>query len=53
MYVIKWTYDLTCYLMLYLETILALASMTCIVDLDAYELHPGNKIVFNDFIDEC
>ena len=24
-----------------------------IVDLDAYELHPGDEKVFNDFINEC
>ena len=29
------------HLRVYLETIIALASMTYIVDLDAYELHPG------------
>ena len=35
------------------ETIIALASMTYVVDLDAYELHPEDEKVFNDFIDEC
>ena len=39
----KWTYDLTNHLMVDLETIIALASMTYIVDLDAYELHLGDE----------
>jgi hypothetical protein len=30
--------------MLYLETMIALASMTYVVDLDAYELHPGMEM---------
>jgi hypothetical protein len=46
----KWTYDLTGHVMVYLETIIALAFMTYIVDLFAYELHPGDEKVFNDFI---
>jgi hypothetical protein len=36
-----------------LETVMALASMTYIVDLDAHELHPGDEKVFNIFINEC
>jgi hypothetical protein len=36
-----------------LTTIIAIASMTYIIDLDAYELHIGDEQVFNDFIDEC
>jgi hypothetical protein len=39
--------------MVYLETIIALASMSYIVNLDAYELHPGDEKVCNDFINEC
>ena len=35
----KWTYDLIDHLMLGLETIIAITSMTFIIDLDAYELH--------------
>ena len=35
-----------------LETIISLASMTYIVDLDAYVLHPGDEKVLNNFIDE-
>ena len=35
--------------MIELETIIALAFMTYIVDLDAYELHPGDE-VFKNFI---
>lgn len=49
----KQTYDLTDYLMGNLETIIALASMTCIVELDAYELHLEDEKVFNNFINEC
>ena len=36
----KWTFNLTHHLMVDLETKITLASMTYIVDLDAYEL-PG------------
>ena len=36
-----------------LETIIALASMTYIKDLNAYELHPGDKKVSNNFFNEC
>jgi hypothetical protein len=35
-----------------LETTIARASMTYIVDLDAYKFTSGDEIVFNDFIDE-
>ena len=35
-----------------LETIIALASMTYIVDLDGYKLHPGDEKLFNNFINE-
>ena len=27
--------------------------MTNIIDLDAYESHPGDEKVFDDFINEC
>jgi hypothetical protein len=37
----KWTYDLTDHLKVYLERIIALASMTYVVDSNAYELHHG------------
>jgi hypothetical protein len=47
----KWTYNFTNHLVVDLEMIIALASMTYIVDLD-YELHPGDDKVFNNFIDE-
>ena len=43
----------TIYLMVDLETITTLASMTCIADLDAYELHPEDEKMFNNFINEC
>ena len=46
----KCTYDLIDHLMVDLETIIALASMTYIVDLDASELHPGDEKVFNDLL---
>ena len=37
----KWTYDHIDHLMIDLETIITLACMTYIVDLDAYECHWG------------
>ena len=40
-------------LMVDLKTMIAVASMTYIVNLNAYELHPGDEIIFNDFIYEC
>ena len=39
----KWTYDLTNFLIINLETITTLASMTYIVHFDAYELHLGDE----------
>jgi hypothetical protein len=42
----KWTHKLIYHLMIDLETIIALASMPYIIDLDAYELHPGDEKVF-------
>jgi hypothetical protein len=35
------------------KKIIALASMTYIIDLNAYELHPGDEKVLDDFINEC
>ena len=49
----KWTYDLTNHLIIDLETIIALAFMTYIIDIDGYELIPGDEKVFNKNIDEC
>ena len=49
----KWTYNLTSHLMLDLETIIALASMTYIIDLDGYELHPRDENFFDNYINEC
>jgi hypothetical protein len=49
----KWTYDLMDHLMVGPKRIIALAFMTYIVNLDAYELHVGNENVFNDFIYGC
>ena len=36
-----------------LETVIALASMTYIIELNAYELHLGDEKVFNNFMNEC
>ena len=49
----KWTYDLTDHLIVDLETIIALAFMTYIINLNAYELHPEDEKIFNVFINEC
>ena len=49
----KWTNNFTGHLMIDLETIIALAIMTYIIDLDAYKLHPRDEKVFNDFINKC
>jgi hypothetical protein len=49
----KWTYDFTYHLMIDLETIIAIASMTYVIDLDAFELHLGDEKLFIDFINEC
>ena len=35
------------------ETIIALASLTYIVDLDVYESHMGDENIFKDFINIC
>jgi len=43
----KWTYDLTNHLIVDLETIIALASMTYTRNFDGYMRHPGDKNVFN------
>ena len=48
----KSTYNLTDHLMVDLETIITLDTMTYIVELDAYELHPRDEKVFNDFANE-
>ena len=39
----KWTYNLPYHLMVDLKTIIALASMTYILDVYAYELHPRDE----------
>ena len=41
------------HLVLDLKTIIALASMTYILDLNVCELHARNEKVFDDFIYEC
>lgn len=35
------------------EITITLVFMTCIVNLDACELHPEDEKVFNDFMDKC
>lgn len=45
-----WTYDMTNHLMIKLETIMALATMTYIVKTKLYELHPTDEQMFNGFI---
>ena len=47
-----WTYDLTNHIMVDLETIIALAIVTFVVEKNVYELHPMNEEVFNDFIND-
>ena len=32
---------------------MALASKTYIINLDAYDLHPGDEKVFNHFMNDC
>ena len=49
----KWTYDMMDHLMVGLETINALAFWTYVIGLDAYELHPWDEEVFNNFINVC
>jgi len=46
----KWTYDLINNLMVDLETIITLAFMTYILDLDAYEFHPRDEKIFNNLL---
>ena len=47
-----WTYNLTSHLMVELEIIIALATMTYVVEINLYELYPMNKQVFKDFIND-
>jgi hypothetical protein len=47
-----WTNDFTIHWMVELETIIALATMICIVDTNLYELHPMDELVLNDFIND-
>ena len=49
----RWTYDLTDHSMVDLETRTALASMTYIISLDAYKLHPVDEKIFIGSINEC
>lgn len=45
-----WAYDLTEHLMVGLETIIPLATITYIVEMNLYVLHPMDGWMFNDFI---
>jgi hypothetical protein len=45
-----WAYNLTIHLMVELETIIALAIMTFIVETNLCELHLMDEWMFNDFI---
>ena len=47
-----WTYDLTDHIMVDLETIIALATITFIVESNLYEVHPMDAKVFNDYIND-
>ena len=49
----KWTCDYMNHLMLDLKIIIAISSMTHIIDLNAYELHLGDEKVSNEFVNEC
>ena len=49
----KWTYNLLDHLMVNLQTIILLASMTYIIDLDAYESHLKDEKIIDNFINEC
>ena len=48
----KWIYDLIDPLVIDLETIIALAFMTYIINLDAYELHPRDEIFLNKVLNK-
>lgn len=47
-----WTYDLTYHIMVDLEIIIALATITFVVGINLYELHPIDEKIFNDFIND-
>lgn len=49
----KWPYDPMDDLIIDLETIIALASMANIVDLDTYESYPGDEKICSNFDNEC
>ena len=49
----KWTYVLTNYLMVHLGIRMALAFMTYVANLDAYELNLGHEKGLYNFIDKC
>ena len=46
----KWTCNLIDHLMLDLKTIIALAFMICIANLDAYELHQRDEKIFKGLL---
>ena len=47
---LKWSYDLTDYIIVELDTVIALANLMYDAETDTYELHPSDEIVFNNFI---
>jgi hypothetical protein len=47
---LKWSYDLTNYIMVELNSVIALANLTYDVETNMYELHPSDEKVFNNFI---
>ena len=48
-----WIYDLRYHVIVDLDTITTLASTTCIIDSNAYELPMGDEKIFNNFIHYC
>ena len=47
-----WTYDWTYHIMVDLETIIALATITFVVEKDLDDLNPMDEKMFNDFIND-
>ena len=51
-YELLWTYDLTDHITVDLETIIALATITFVIEKNLYELRPTDEKVFNGFIND-
>ena len=47
-----WTYDVTDHIMVDLKTIIALTIVTFVLRKTLYELHPTDRNLFNDFIND-